>query len=83
MRPIKHAILWISEFATFTLVLTVSFLTFPEGPLYEIFSRHTGVIQGDNWDKYYFLGLCVFSVAITALLVFCFVAALDRLRRKQ
>ncbi|MNJ39024.1 hypothetical protein D3C77_338870 [compost metagenome] len=82
MRAAKYAILWVLEFAIFTAVLTISFLTFPEIRVYEIISKYAGVIQGDNWDKYYFLGLCVFSVVITALLVFCFVAVLGRLRRK-
>ncbi|MNE56473.1 hypothetical protein D3C80_1513810 [compost metagenome] len=58
------------------------FLAFPEHKLYRITSKYAGVIQGDNCDTYYFLGLCVFSVAITALLVFCFVVLLERSRQK-
>lgn len=82
MRAAKYATLWVLEFAIFTVILAIFFLIFPEVMVYEIIFKYLGVIQGDNWDKYYFLGLCVFSVIVTALLVFCFVAVLGRLRRK-
>lgn len=71
MKPLYFVGLWIAEALLYIAVLIVLFITFPEGDVYKFIRNFTGVVQGDIWDKYYFLTLCIVSLFIVSIIIYC------------
>ena len=70
MKPINYVLLWIGESFIYIILLIILYLLVPEVTVYSFISNYTGVIQGDNWDKYYFLALCILAMFFNAALIF-------------
>lgn len=70
MKPIQYVLLWVGEAFLYILVLVLLFIMMPEVKFYEWIRIYAGVIPGDAWDKYYFLGLCIASLLIVSVIIF-------------
>ncbi|GEM_PF-1578102 len=81
MKPIHYVFLWIGEATLFMLALMLLFLLMPEMKVYDLIRLYTGIIPGDAWDKYYFLGLCISALLIVSIIIYT-LALLKKKRNK-